>query len=191
MVKLFVFWGLFALVLIGVAATVIRDRRRRRQREAEEAKSARAPAPVPAHPVKHAEAPYDPTATRVLVGTPPLEPHSDLPRRKEVELSREAVPRLVCVGGSQKDHVFPVTAAGIRVGRATDNDLVINDPRVSQHHAWVGITGHKVVLRDLGSTNGTFLNARIDVPVSEVVLNPDDTIFFGGHGRDQFRLVVN
>jgi pSer/pThr/pTyr-binding forkhead associated (FHA) protein len=43
----------------------------------------------------------------------------------------------------------------------------------------------------LGSTNGTFLNARIDSPVSEIALSPGDTIFFGGHGRDQFRFVVN
>lgn len=191
MVKLVVFWGLFALVLLGVVATLIRDRRRRLKREAEEAKSGVAPVPVPRPPVKHAETPYDPTATRVHVRASPVDPYSALPQRKEVELSREAVPRLVCVGGSQKDHVFPVTAAGIRVGRAADNDIVITDPRASQYHAWVGIVGHKVVLRDLGSTNGTFLNALIDVPVSEVVLNPDDTIFFGGHGRDQFRLVVD
>jgi pSer/pThr/pTyr-binding forkhead associated (FHA) protein len=67
----------------------------------------------------------------------------------------------------------------------------IADPRVSYHHAWIGIVDQKAVLRDLGSTNGTFLNAQIDAPVGEVVLSPGDTIFFGGHGRDQFRFVLD
>jgi pSer/pThr/pTyr-binding forkhead associated (FHA) protein len=100
-------------------------------------------------------------------------------------------PRLVCVGGSQKDHSFPITAAGITIGREPKNDVVLADPRVSYHHAWIGIVDQKAVLRDLGSTNGTFLNAQIDAPVSEVVLSPGDTIFFGGHGRDQFRFVLD
>jgi pSer/pThr/pTyr-binding forkhead associated (FHA) protein len=114
-----------------------------------------------------------------------------LQNREEVPLPKEAVPRLVCVGGTQKDNAFPVTAVGLTVGRSADNDIVITDARASQRHAWVGIVDSKVVLRDLGSTNGTFLNAQIDSPVGEVVLIPGDTIFFGGHGRDQFLLVVD
>ncbi len=194
MLKFYVFWGLFALVLIGVAATLIRDRQRRLKREAEEAEGAKSrAASAPPHKpvVRPVEAPYDPTATRVHVRSTPVGTHSELPDREEARLPSEAVPRLVCVGGSQKDHSFPVTVAGVTVGRSKDNTIVITDPRASNHHAWVGIVDHKVVLRDLESTNGTFLNAQIDAPVSEVVLSPGDTIFFGGHGRDQFRFVVD
>jgi pSer/pThr/pTyr-binding forkhead associated (FHA) protein len=117
--------------------------------------------------------------------------------RTAAQAHRDAAPlpagktaRLVCVGGSQKDHSFPITAAGITIGRDPKNDVVIADPRASYHPAWIGIIDQKVVLRDLGSTNGTFLNAQIETPVSEVTLTPGDTIFFGGHGRDQFRLMV-
>ena len=191
MLKYYVFWGLFALVLIGVAATLVRDRRRRLKREAEEAKSRAASAPPHKPALRPPQAPYDPTATRVHVRTTPAGTHGGLPNRAEARLPSAAVPRLVCVGGSQKDHSFAVTAAGITVGRSKDNTVVITDPRASNHHAWVGIVDHKVVLRDLESTNGTFLNAQIDAPVSEVVLSPGDTIFFGGHGRDQFRFVVD
>lgn len=198
MLKLYIFWGIFALVLIGIAATLIRDRRWRRKRAEEEAKSgavstagAEAAVSPPADAVSPPVAAFDPTATRIYVRTIPASTHSALPNRKEVQLSGEAVPRLVCVSGTQKDHKFPITSAGITVGRSADNDIVIADARASHRHAWVGIIDHKVVLRDLGSTNGTFLNARIDSPVSEVVLTPGDTIFFGGHGRDQFRFVVD
>ncbi|MDP2826095.1 MAG: FHA domain-containing protein [Sulfuritalea sp.] len=191
MLKLYIFWGLFALVLIGIVGTLIRDRRNRRlKREAEEAKSRATVAPGDGAAISPPVAAFDPAATRVHVRTTPVGTHSALPSRDEVKLPSEAAPRLVCVGGTQKDHSFPVTVAGITVGRDTDNDIVITDARASHRHAWVGIVDRKVVLRDLGSTNGTFLNAKIDSPVSEVVLSPGDTIFFGGHGRDQFRLVV-
>lgn len=197
MLKDYVFWGLFVLVLVGVAGTLFRDSLRRRKREAEEARlraaqPPAAPIPVP-HliPAPHPEAAFDATATRVHVRSAPVATHAVLADRGAVELPREAVPKLVCVGGTLKDQSFPITTAGITVGRQQGNDIVITDPRASNHHAWVGIVEHKVVLRDLGSTNGTFLNAQIDAPVSEAVLAPGDTIFFGGHGRDQFRLMVD
>ncbi|MDZ4252536.1 MAG: hypothetical protein U1A72_08170, partial [Sulfuritalea sp.] len=69
MLKYYVFWGLFALVLIGIAATLMRDRQRRLMREAAEAKPRATPAP-PHQPVaRPLQAVYDPTATRVHVRT--------------------------------------------------------------------------------------------------------------------------
>lgn len=194
MLKLYIFWGLFALVLAGVAATLINNRKARQRRDADNARAlAAAAAKAAASPPKAAaaEAAYDPTATRIHVRTTPAGANPALQNREEVPLPKEAVPRLVCVGGTQKDNAFPVTAVGLTVGRSADNDIVITDARASQRHAWVGIVDSKVVLRDLGSTNGTFLNAQIDSPVGEAVLIPGDTIFFGGHGRDQFLLVVD
>lgn len=206
MLKYYVFWGLFTLVLIGIGVSLW-DRRRRslKAKELEAAYRAGAaaaaanakpdvgpPAKPPAKPATSPlEAAFDPHATRIHFrgpadGAPPVVLHRDA-----APLPAEKTARLVCVGGSQKDHSFPVTAAGITVGRDPKSDVVISDPRASYHHAWIGIIDHKAVLRDLGSTNGTFLNAQIDSPVSEVVLTPGDTIFFGGHGRDQFRFVVD
>jgi len=182
---------MFALVLIGIAATLIRDRRNRLKREAEEAKIRSNRVAENSVENTRPEAAFDPAATRVHVRTEPVVTNATLPDREEVKLPNDAIPRLVCVGGSQKDNSFPVTEAGITVGRGKDNDIVITDPRASHRHAWVGIVDRKVVLLDLGSTNGTFLNAKIDAPVGEAVLSPGDTIFFGGHGRDQFRLIVD
>lgn len=191
MVKHYVFWGLFALVLIGVFASVMRQRARRRRRDDEGVQAAvgvvaeGAPAAVPA------DAAYDPNATRIHFRAPAAGASPAPLKRDGAVLPGEGSARLVCVGGDQKGNSFPVAAAGIMIGRDPQNDVVIQDPRVSYRHAWVGIVDRRAVLRDLGSTNGTFLNAQIASPVSEAVLKPGDTIFFGGHSRDQFLFVVD
>ncbi len=199
MLKHYVFWGLFALVLIGIGFSLWDRHRRSRIVKAMEAAYRAAGAVPPARPAvgpaakvasSPREAAFDPDATRIHFRGAAEAASPASPNRDAAPLPEEKTARLVCVGGDQKHHSFPVTAAGITVGRDPKNDIVISDSRVSYHHAWVGIVDRKVVLRDLGSTNGTFLNARIDAPVSEVVLSPGDTIFFGGHGRDQFRFVV-
>ena len=193
MLKLYVFWGIVALVLIGVGVSVLATHRRnfRRNSHAAAAKSAgevvsgASPAAIPPDAV------FDPNATRIQVRTAPATASSALPDRDAARLPEAASARLVCVGGSQKGNSFSFAATGITVGRDPGNDVVIADPRVSSRHAWVGVIERKAILRDLGSTNGTFLNAQIDSPVSEAVLRPGDTIFFGGHSRDQFRFVVD
>ena len=49
------------------------------------------------------------------------------------------------------------------IGRGSDADIVINDPGVSRKHAEIRITPTGVILTDLGSTNGTFVEGhRID-----------------------------
>ncbi len=44
------------------------------------------------------------------------------------------------------------------IGRATSNDVVVSDPRVSGHHASIVRDGDVLILRDVGSSNGTYLN---------------------------------
>jgi DNA-binding response OmpR family regulator len=53
----------------------------------------------------------------------------------------------------------------ITIGRAVENDVVVTSRRVSREHARLRREGWRVILEDLGSTNGTFLNG-------ERVLNP-------------------
>ncbi|MCF8199119.1 MAG: FHA domain-containing protein [Sulfuritalea sp.] len=238
MLKLFVFWGLFALVLTGVVVTLMRNRARRaierayaRERSAKlaatkvkaepntkpHASIKERAASSPANPVAHSAAStapsekapkteqaantekvesaepavFDPNATRIHFGASSSDASLAELERDQADLPADSMVKLVCVGGHLKGKSFPVTAAGITVGRDPENVVAITDPRVSSHHAWVGIIDSKVVLRDLGSTNGTFLNAHMSSLVQEVVLSPGDTIFFGGHGGDQFRLVVD
>src|ERR1700728_5410195 len=67
-----------------------------------------------------------------------------------------------------------------RVGRDPAADIVLDDPRVSWHHATLRTDGRQWVLEDMGSTNGTFVGAertrRVDILANCVVRlgNPED-----------------
>src|SRR5207302_3034603 len=72
---------------------------------------------------------------------------------------------------------FPLTKTLISIGRGLDNDLVIDDPRVSRHHAQITFRHSHYLLRDQRSTNGTFVNNQ---PVETVVLASGDRVSIGG-----------
>jgi ABC transport system ATP-binding/permease protein len=67
-----------------------------------------------------------------------------------------------------------------RIGRDPDADIVLDDPRVSWHHAILRVDGRQWVLEDAGSTNGTFMGTdrtgRVDILANCVVRlgNPED-----------------
>ena len=70
----------------------------------------------------------------------------------------------------------------ITIGKANDNEYVVNDPSVSRHHAQLTYEeeGHWI-LEDLGSTNGTFVNgiqiARKQVTSKDVIKLGDSYVF--------------
>jgi ABC transport system ATP-binding/permease protein len=71
----------------------------------------------------------------------------------------------------------------IQIGRDADNDVVLASPTVSRYHAQVEMVGQRFRIRDLRSSNGTFVNdERIE---KETWLKADDTIRIG-----QSRFVV-
>ena len=65
------------------------------------------------------------------------------------------------------------------IGRAADNQIVVNDPQASSHHAQVYPDGQGYLLVDLGSTNGTFINEQRLIPNSPRMLNGGDMIRIG------------
>jgi hypothetical protein len=53
------------------------------------------------------------------------------------------------------------------LGRSDDADIVIDDPYASEFHLRVGLQAGDLVVHDLGSTNGTYVNGRrVTVPTS-------------------------
>jgi len=62
------------------------------------------------------------------------------------------------------------------VGRVEDNTFQIADPSVSSHHCEVLLRGGEVVIRDLNSTNGSYIN---DAQITESVLKPGQKLRLG------------
>ena len=62
------------------------------------------------------------------------------------------------------------------IGRVEDNTFQITDPSVSSHHCEAHLRGGEVLIRDLNSTNGTFIN---DARITEGVLKPGQTLRLG------------
>ena len=137
-----------------------------------------------------AKAQFDPDATRIYAQPPSFASPDAIKRAVALPIALDKA-RLVCLSGSQKGKQFPISRIGLFVGRGPDCDIVLDDNRVSSHHAWIGLVDGRLELHDLHSTNGTYLNEHIDASVTEVELRADDTIFFGGHKAHQFRFVAD
>jgi pSer/pThr/pTyr-binding forkhead associated (FHA) protein len=73
---------------------------------------------------------------------------------------------------------YPLDRPILTIGRHEDNDIVIDHMGVSGRHARVAVDGQSVILTDLQSTNGTFLNGR---RVEQGELRPNDWIAIGRH----------
>ncbi|MCM6777324.1 FHA domain-containing protein [Nocardia sp. CDC159] len=81
--------------------------------------------------------------------------------------------RLLLPGG----RTAPIPQGGLRIGRMTDNDLVLDDPKVSRYHAHVQPSRAGLLIRDLQSANGIYVNdRRID---SGAMLTDGDAIRIG------------
>jgi pSer/pThr/pTyr-binding forkhead associated (FHA) protein len=73
--------------------------------------------------------------------------------------------------------VIPLTQPLIRIGRRLENNLVLDDPRVSRTHAELRAINGRYVLFDLDSTGGTFVNG---LKITQSVVYPGDVISLGG-----------
>ncbi len=74
------------------------------------------------------------------------------------------------VAGADAGLEISLGLPNVRIGTAPDNDLVLTDRAVSRRHAEIRMTPNGLLLRDLGSTNGTFIN---DVRITEAYIPPD------------------
>ena len=84
---------------------------------------------------------------------------------------------LVLLTGSKESHRVRLRTQGHVVGRSPDCDISIDDPYASEFHARVGLQEGKVVVHDLGSTNGTYVNGRrVTSPTS---VSRGDTVQIG------------
>ena len=108
-------------------------------------------------------------------------PASDLPRTQGRGFPGH--PRLLVSGpGAPGDpaggdqHTYELQGPVTLLGRGTDCDLRLVDPGVSRHHAELRVENDQVVLVDLSSTNGTFVNGQ---PIRRVALTDGTHVSLG------------
>jgi pSer/pThr/pTyr-binding forkhead associated (FHA) protein len=87
--------------------------------------------------------------------------------------------QLVMRAGPSIGKVFPISKGEMHIGRDISNEIVINDAEVSRKHVRIVIQAGEVIIEDLGSTNGSFVNEqRISGPYTLVA---GDTLQLGEH----------
>jgi len=104
-----------------------------------------------------------------------LRERDNVPLRDSTSYSQDIPPNAVFHMEAGRTH--PLDKAVINIGRMLDNDLVIDDPRVSRHHAQLRAVDGHFVLSDTNSTGGIFVNGR---RVTQTILYPNDSISLAG-----------
>ncbi len=74
--------------------------------------------------------------------------------------------------------VVPVGSRPVTIGRAPDNDLPVDNLAVSNYHAKIYFEAGRMVVEDLDSLNGTFVN---DLRVERATLHDGDNVHIGKH----------
>lgn len=112
----------------------------------------------------------------------------NLDRSKQDEVQRTEVYRVVrttgdvppkllrFINGDTAGETVIVRRALITIGRALDNDVIIDSAEVSRHHARIEVRSGEYHIIDLDSTNGTAVNGR---PANNTRLAHGDKVTFG------------
>ncbi|MCE1229246.1 MAG: GGDEF domain-containing protein [Firmicutes bacterium] len=101
-------------------------------------------------------------------------------RRPEDQHDEKSGFALVIYAGSQLGRLFPLQAGENLIGRSPAAAITLPDEEVSRHHARLRVESRdRLVLEDLGSTNGTFVNGQ---PLKKPLrLKQGDRIALGNH----------
>lgn len=83
----------------------------------------------------------------------------DLHKMGALELPKDKRFSLAVIQGAATGQIFQITKTRTTLGRA-GSDINLDDPEASRVHAAVEILGESAILRDLGSTNGTFVDMQ-------------------------------
>ncbi|MCX7871892.1 MAG: FHA domain-containing protein [Verrucomicrobiae bacterium] len=84
--------------------------------------------------------------------------------------------RLVILSEGMTGRIYELKAEKTTVGRVEDNAFQIPEPSVSSHHCEIYLKGDEVLVKDLNSTNGTFIDG---IQINEGVLKPGQILRLG------------
>ena len=84
--------------------------------------------------------------------------------------------RLVVLSEGFNGRAYELKTEKTTVGRLDDNAFQVPDQSVSSHHCEIILRGSDVMVKDLGSTNGSYVNGK---QVTEAALMPGQTLRLG------------
>jgi 2-oxoglutarate dehydrogenase E2 component (dihydrolipoamide succinyltransferase) len=129
--------------------------------------AAPAPAPAPAAPAPAPPQTEEVLQTRKTPVQPPVAPApaageatvagGDAHKMGLLQLPTDKRFSLAVIQGSSTGHIFQISQTRTVIGRS-GTDINLEDPEASRQHAALEIVGDVAVLRDLGSTNGTWID---------------------------------
>jgi pSer/pThr/pTyr-binding forkhead associated (FHA) protein len=93
-----------------------------------------------------------------------------------IKATNPNMPKLVVLSEGYTGQTYELKAEKTTVGRLDDNAFQIPDPSVSSHHCEIILKGEEVLIRDLNSTNGSFINSE---QITEAMLKPGQVVRFG------------
>jgi pSer/pThr/pTyr-binding forkhead associated (FHA) protein len=86
--------------------------------------------------------------------------------------------RLVFMNEKFRGRVYEFAVETTTVGRGQNNALVISDDSVSETHCQILVYGPEVIVRDMGSTNGTYVNG-VQLRGQQRPLRDGEIVIFG------------
>jgi len=99
---------------------------------------------------------------------------------EKVDLRERSVsyePYLIQISGRETGQMYHLTGRTVRIGRDPSCQITLEDPHISRNHAEIICRSPtEIVIRDVGSTNGVFVNGK---RVSEQLLTDGDKILIG------------
>jgi predicted Zn finger-like uncharacterized protein len=101
----------------------------------------------------------------------------DLHKMGLVELPKDKRFSLAVIQGAATGQIFPINKTRTTLGRS-GADINLDDPEASRQHAMLEVLGDHAILRDLGSTNGTFVDLQ---RIEQQVLNNHNEFRIGSH----------
>jgi len=84
--------------------------------------------------------------------------------------------RLVCKAGPHTGEIWEITKECITIGRDTNCDISLNDPKISRVHGEIRLVGDEFIYTDNNSTNGSFIN---NIKTTEKAIKYSDKLTVG------------
>ena len=139
-----------------------------------------APPPAPAHDTAPTGAPSTgraPALPENKKGSSGTITGRDLHKMGLVELPKDKRFSLAVIQGAATGQIFQITKTRTTMGRS-GADINLDDPEASRQHAMLEVIGDHAIVRDLGSTNGTFVDLE---RIEQQVLNNHMEFRIGSH----------